>query len=59
VASLIWIFVELRLSGRNNQEIINGTFLDGFEETSASHPLPPEILLRLAAYEKRNTKCKD
>jgi hypothetical protein len=26
------------------EEIANGTFLDGFKETSESHPLPPEVL---------------
>jgi len=25
------------------EEIANGTFLDGFKETSESHPLPPEV----------------
>jgi hypothetical protein len=29
------------------EEIVTGTFLDGFKETSESHPLPPEVLRAL------------
>jgi hypothetical protein len=32
------------------EEIANGTFLDGFKETSESHPLPPEILLHFSEW---------
>jgi hypothetical protein len=36
------------------EEIINGTFLDGFEETRVSHPLPPEVLWRVGLGERKS-----
>jgi hypothetical protein len=32
------------------EETANGTFLDGFKETSESHPLPPEVLLHFSEW---------
>ena len=30
------------------EEIADGTFLNGFKETSESHPLPPEVLVHFS-----------
>jgi hypothetical protein len=37
-------FAEATPIDKGWEEIANGTFLDGFRETSESHPLPPEVL---------------
>jgi hypothetical protein len=36
------------------EEIVDGTFLDDFKETSESHALPPEVLVRFSEWSDRS-----